>query len=294
LNSAIRRATGEFICYLASDDYFLPGKLARQVSYLDANPHVAAVFGLPKCVSQSGHDVPFDPIFSIPFQEAEQSRSRWLRRFFFCSNSLAHQTAMIRRSALDKTGLFDGRYWGLPDFDLWVRMCMEFEIRVLPEEFSAFRKLDGAKNISAIRVDSALRDNFEFFQIIKRYKALPSEFLQEIFRDDIDAAGIDLNQPLPMWLAEIAKRGERRGHKLFALELMYEALEGTEGSRRLVELSGTLDPFGIIIEVPVIDPPRVYALPRSTQSTKVRRNDPCPCGSGNRYKHCHGRPEHLR
>ncbi len=24
-------------------------------------------------------------------------------------------------------------------------------------------------------------------------------------------------------------------------------------------------------------------------STKVGRNDPCPCGSGKKYKHCHGR-----
>ncbi|NRA50761.1 MAG: SEC-C domain-containing protein, partial [Phaeodactylibacter sp.] len=21
---------------------------------------------------------------------------------------------------------------------------------------------------------------------------------------------------------------------------------------------------------------------------KVKRNDPCPCGSGKKYKHCHG------
>jgi preprotein translocase subunit SecA len=24
-------------------------------------------------------------------------------------------------------------------------------------------------------------------------------------------------------------------------------------------------------------------------SPKVGRNDPCPCGSGKKYKHCHGR-----
>src|SRR6478609_6490095 len=29
LNSAIRRARGEFVCMLASDDYFLPGKLDK-------------------------------------------------------------------------------------------------------------------------------------------------------------------------------------------------------------------------------------------------------------------------
>ena len=33
-------------------------------------------------------------------------------------------------------------------------------------------------------------------------------------------------------------------------------------------------------------------LPRVTvrrETPKVGRNDPCPCGSGKKYKHCHGR-----
>jgi preprotein translocase subunit SecA len=30
------------------------------------------------------------------------------------------------------------------------------------------------------------------------------------------------------------------------------------------------------------------AVPR-TVSDKVGRNDPCPCGSGKKYKHCHGK-----
>jgi preprotein translocase subunit SecA len=33
-------------------------------------------------------------------------------------------------------------------------------------------------------------------------------------------------------------------------------------------------------------------LPRVTvrrETPKVGRNDPCPCGSGKKYKHCHGK-----
>ena len=33
--------------------------------------------------------------------------------------------------------------------------------------------------------------------------------------------------------------------------------------------------------------PRSSMLPRRSQRT-VGRNDPCPCGSGKKYKHCHG------
>ncbi len=37
-NSAIRRASGKYIARLNSDDFFLPGKLEKQVAFLDANP----------------------------------------------------------------------------------------------------------------------------------------------------------------------------------------------------------------------------------------------------------------
>jgi preprotein translocase subunit SecA len=41
----------------------------------------------------------------------------------------------------------------------------------------------------------------------------------------------------------------------------------------------------------VADAPRVAASPApfTRAGQKVGRNDPCPCGSGKKYKHCHGR-----
>jgi preprotein translocase subunit SecA len=32
-------------------------------------------------------------------------------------------------------------------------------------------------------------------------------------------------------------------------------------------------------------------LPLKREGVKVGRNDPCPCGSGKKYKHCHGKLE---
>jgi len=38
------------------------------------------------------------------------------------------------------------------------------------------------------------------------------------------------------------------------------------------------------------DPPVAVATrPFQRAAQKVGRNDPCPCGSGKKYKHCHGR-----
>jgi len=35
--------------------------------------------------------------------------------------------------------------------------------------------------------------------------------------------------------------------------------------------------------------PEVKAQPFVRHMGKIGRNDPCPCGSGKKYKHCHGR-----
>jgi len=36
-------------------------------------------------------------------------------------------------------------------------------------------------------------------------------------------------------------------------------------------------------------PAAVAPPPFTRVGQKVGRNDPCPCGSGKKYKHCHGR-----
>jgi preprotein translocase subunit SecA len=37
---------------------------------------------------------------------------------------------------------------------------------------------------------------------------------------------------------------------------------------------------------PAAPPPRPQTVTR--EGRKVGRNEPCPCGSGKKYKHCHG------
>ena len=36
-------------------------------------------------------------------------------------------------------------------------------------------------------------------------------------------------------------------------------------------------------------PPKTVIAPSASEHKKVGRNEPCPCGSGRKYKHCHGR-----
>jgi preprotein translocase subunit SecA len=48
-------------------------------------------------------------------------------------------------------------------------------------------------------------------------------------------------------------------------------------------------PGGTPIAAPPRPAPRPSSAPRTPTGEKIGRNDPCPCGSGKKYKQCHGR-----
>ncbi len=245
-NATIARARGEFVAILDSDDFALPGQLASQVAFLEGNPQVAAVFGLPRTVDERGMAVPGFFDFTLPLSMSDQSQSGWLNYFFFRGNCLCDPTTMIRRSVLKQLGDYDPRYTNLQDFDMWVRLCAGHEIHVMREELTGYRICDNNANISAPRLDTALRTNFEYAQILKQYRALKADGIRRVFARDFAACGIACEGSPDFWLAELALRVPTPAHRLFALQTMFEAAQSDAEMRRLSFVSGRVDVFGMV------------------------------------------------
>jgi glycosyltransferase involved in cell wall biosynthesis len=249
MNACIARANGEFIAILNSDDFALPGRLQRQVDFLRENPDVAGVFGLPRTVDEHGEPIANFVDFTVPFSLPDLSRTMVLRQFFFHCNFLCAPTAMIRRAAYAKVGSYDPRLTNLQDFDMWIRLCTDHEIHVLREELTAYRVRAGNRNMSAPRRDTLLRAEFEWSQILRHYRAMRSEFLRDIFASDLAANRLDAAGPHEFWLAELAFTSPHRAHQLFALQTMFEAANCDADHRRLRDVMGAVDPFGILIQM---------------------------------------------
>jgi glycosyltransferase involved in cell wall biosynthesis len=253
INAALRRAQGEFVCFLGSDDRFLPGKVELQVGFMRANPRIAALFGLPKFIAADGEQIrpaegAWYDVFRTPLQDQLRSRQEWLRRFFLRGNCLCQPTAMVRRHVLTEIGNYDPRLINLPDFDLWVRICSRYEIHLSDHEVTAMRILDGDRsNISAPQPETRRRAAIEFFHVLKRYRDFPPELVREIFAGDIAAADELASEPdHRILLAELAMTVSHPSHQLFALDTLFEAAGSGDASyRRLFSWGGSADPFGI-------------------------------------------------
>lgn len=184
MNDAIARARGRYIAVLNSDDQFLPDKLHRQVQFLEQYPAIGAVFGWPRFVDEQGQA--FDDAAHkdhAVFHQANRNRHQWLRHFFDEGNALCHPTVMLRRAVYERVGLYDPRLAQVPDLDMWIRVCMQFDIHVLPEPLTVFRIRDQQQNASAARPEVVVRDAWERARVLRHYLRLTAADFARVFPD---------------------------------------------------------------------------------------------------------------
>lgn len=109
MNSAIKISSGEFITFLDNDDVLDENALYYIVKELNENKKIDMIYTDEDKISENGTFC--DPNF----------KPDWSPDTFLSMNYICHFTA-IRRSVLDKAGLFDSRYDGAQDYDLFLRV----------------------------------------------------------------------------------------------------------------------------------------------------------------------------
>jgi tetratricopeptide (TPR) repeat protein len=95
---------------------------------------------------------------------------------------------------------------------------------------------------------------------------------------------------LEIFLAFTAQTGHQHPHLLAALNNYLSLLlaAGRDEAQARAEIAALLEKHGVALgqQSPDEPPPRDPADPSTWGD--VKRNEPCPCGSDKRYKHCHG------
>ena len=134
LNKGLHRATGEVVCWLNSDDYFLPGTLRRVGQFFAQHPDVLWLTGDCLIVDETGQTI----------QQPIRQYKRLLRRlpagmFLGMTNAICQPATFWRRSAHDQLGYLDESLRYTMDYDWWLRLSRVQPPAVLPEPLTAFR-----------------------------------------------------------------------------------------------------------------------------------------------------------
>lgn len=136
-NAAVRRAAGEYVAFLDSDDLWAPTKLDRQIGTLRARPtcrwSYTAFVGVDAC----GNPLP------------EEARRRWVPYDGDIFEQVATTRAAIRtpsvlasRELIVRAGGFDEAMTAAEDYDLWLRLALYSEVAIVDEPLVYVRHHD--------------------------------------------------------------------------------------------------------------------------------------------------------
>lgn len=241
INKAIKDvAGGEYIAIHHSDDIWQPEKLEKQVAFLDANQHIGAVFSDVLVIDENSDLLPENShSYQKLFAQPNRSRHEWLNHFFYKGNVLAHPSVLIQKKCYSDCGLY--RY-GFPaaDYDMWVRLCMRYDIHVLPDKLLKFRIRDDDANTTGNRQDNRLRKYFQYHQIFRNYKEINSpDELQKIFPDA--EPYLNSHEVISSFILAMMALEVHRTHNilnLFGLELLFELMNDLANRKRVEEIYG--------------------------------------------------------
>lgn len=239
LNNAISEvAVGEYIAIHHSDDVWEPEKLEKQVAFLDDHPEIGAVFCKALAISEDGSALTDEKHFYFDiFDQPNRSRHEWLRFFFRTGNALCHPSALIRRSCYADCGLYRYGFACVGDLDMWMRLCLKYEIHVLQEKLVRFRVRDNEANASGDRPETRARAAYEQYRLLLNYREITRfDDLVKIFPA---AAKYDRREEtdLGFALGMIALREESYTFsRLFGLDLLFDAILDPARAARIERL----------------------------------------------------------
>lgn len=134
INKGIKKATGDIIAYINSDDAMLPNTLHTVAEYFNENLDAQWLTGDYFIVDAEGRKI----------QSFVATYKRFLRNYpnktvLSIANFIIQPSTFWRRSLTDEIGLFREDLHYVMDFEYWMRAIEEYPLHVLPNHFSLFR-----------------------------------------------------------------------------------------------------------------------------------------------------------
>lgn len=134
INKGMRRAKGEIIAWLNSDDYYLPGAVSKSVAGFSARPEVGLIYGNVLAVDEE----------SLKLNLLHYGD--WGLEGLMTFRIIGQPSVFMRRQVLEQAGYLDPSYHLLLDHHLWIRMANLAGMAYIPETWAAARFHGAAKN----------------------------------------------------------------------------------------------------------------------------------------------------
>lgn len=134
INKGLRRATGDIVCWLNSDDYFLPDALLTVGRYFAGHPDTDWLTADCLIVSESGQ------LIQQPIRQYKRMlRNLSHQAYLGLTNAVCQPATFWRRAVHERVGYLNESLHFTMDYDFWLRLAQESPPAILRQPTSAFR-----------------------------------------------------------------------------------------------------------------------------------------------------------
>ncbi|MDP8989911.1 MAG: glycosyltransferase [Acidobacteriota bacterium] len=141
LKRGFARATGDILCWLNSDDVFLPGALSAVGAYFADHPETEVVNGGGFVIDEYGH-----PLLDGFWTYTEGVAATHRRLKWYGQDGVFQMSTFWRRSAYEAVGGVDPDLFFLMDKDLFVRLAKRRPFDSTPQLLACFRNHGSSKS----------------------------------------------------------------------------------------------------------------------------------------------------
>jgi len=134
INKGLKRAKGEIIAWLNSDDYYLPGTVSAAVKVFEEHPDAVMIYGDMLAVDERGQTINVMKYKQLSLQD------------LLCFQIIGQPSVFFRHEVLDQTGGLDTSFHFLLDHHLWIRIAQHGKILHVDKVWSTARYHAAAKN----------------------------------------------------------------------------------------------------------------------------------------------------
>ena len=235
INKAISDvANGNYIAIHHSDDIWEPDKLEKQSQYLDVNKEIGAVFSAITAIDENGVAFEKECATNRCFNQVNRSRFEWLNYFFLYGNALCHPSILIRKQCYVDCGLYNDTFYQMLDFEMWVRLCAKYEIRILNEPLVKLRLRDGNANTSGDRPEVRIRTVNEYTRLLHMYRRIVDR--SNVFRIFPEAVSYDRREATDSEyvLSRICLDSRENYRHLLGINILWDTISD-ESRRKSIE-----------------------------------------------------------